>query len=133
MTSRDALRALVDASPADAVLSVPATWLVELLADRPAPGRGEPAAAAVDHTVQQVADQFNRGASTIRTWCETGALPGAYRFNGREWRIPASAIDAMQREQAKRHATPRTASRPARPADVSSWRKHLPNPAGRGE
>lgn len=127
MTSRDALRALVDASPADAMITVPKPWLSELLAEPLPVGQGEGTALAVDLTVQDVATQFKRGASTIRTWCERGDLPGAYRNRGREWRIPASAIEAMQREQARRHVTPRaTTSRNGKPTDISSWRSHMP-------
>lgn len=127
MTFRDALRALLAASPADAVLSVPAPWLADLLGDRDATGQPDATAHAVDLTVKEVAARFNRGASTIRTWCESGALPGAYRLNLREWRIPASAIEAMQRTQAARHRTPRTAQT-TRPANISAWRAHLPAP-----
>lgn len=116
----DALRALVAASPADAVLTVPRAWLAELIA--PVSTDAAPA-GSVDYTVAQVAQRFNRGASTIRTWCETDALPGAYRLNGREWRIPPAAIEAMQDRQREQHIAPR-ARTTARVADLGAWRKH---------
>ncbi len=118
------LAALVESAPPDAV--VPVRWIGELLA---AEGDGLAATTpAVDFTVDQLAAQFQRGPSTIRTWCGRGELPGAYRSHGREWRIPASAVASMQAAEAKRHAAaPRRAprSRP-RSTDITEWRNHLP-------
>lgn len=126
MTPRDALRALVDASPPDAVLSVPARWLSALLSDAMPPSR--PAEAlSLDLTVNDLAERMNRKPSTVRTWCERGELPGAYRNRGREWRIPPSAVEAMQREQAKQQRAPRSRPTARRGVtDLGAWRQHVP-------
>jgi excisionase family DNA binding protein len=123
---KSAIQALVAAAPGDAV--VPVRWLGELLADD---GQGATTAAtkdvvAIDLTVPQLAERFGRGPSTIRTWCENGQLPGAYRLNGREWRIPTSAVEAMQKEAAKR-PSPRTMpqTKRRRVSDIGEWRQHL--------
>ena len=30
--------------------------------------------------------------STVRTWANSGKLEGAFRLNGRDWRVPASTL-----------------------------------------
>lgn len=94
--------------------------------------RESPASAmepAVDLTVDQVADRFQRGTSTVRTWCASGEFPNAYRLHGREWRIPSADVEAMQAREAARHRA--SASKPAPvdradgEPDLSSWRRHL--------
>src|SRR5215475_7286848 len=99
LSLRSRLEALVAAAPDDA--NVPVRWLREILAEE-APDAsvyGE-TAVAIDFTVLQLAERFGRASSTIRTWCESGQLPGSYRLNGREWRIP---LAAAARCNARRH------------------------------
>ena len=64
----------------------------ELLGETP--GRDAHAPVPVDLTVAEVATRFGRRSSTVRLWVERGAFPGAYRFRGREWRIPPAALTA---------------------------------------
>ena len=73
---------------ADAQATIPAAEVLKRLpvsADSPnqAPG---------DLTLQQVATEVGRAVSTIRTWCNGRRLQGAYRLNGRDWRIPRAAL-----------------------------------------
>jgi excisionase family DNA binding protein len=89
------------------------------------PDLHEPSDAGVDMTVVQVAKRFGRKASTIRTWCAAGELPGCYRNRGREWRIPASAVEAMQRRQQSEQKTTRPKREPASTTDLSAWRRHV--------
>lgn len=70
-------------------------------------------------------------ASTIRTWCERGELAGAYKLHGREWRVPLSAIEAMQRKHAAQHQPPATGST-EKPVCIGEWRKYLPSDINRG-
>lgn len=131
MSLRASLEALVQAAPLDATVTV--RWLGELLAaaEGEAVRPRTPASdAVVDLTVQQVATRFGRGVSTVRTWLERGDLPGSYKNHGREWRIPVSAVEAMQRAQATQHhaSTPRPTT-PRHRADIGEWRKHLPHQA----
>jgi hypothetical protein len=55
-----------------------------------------------DLRVADLAARFHRSASTIRDWCEHARFEGAYKLNGRDWRIPQAAVEvfvAGQREQ----------------------------------
>lgn len=124
MSLRDAVAALVAAAPADA--TIPVRWLAEQLEADGVGARvsAEAPALAVDLTVEEVAALMRRGASTIRTWLARGELPGAYRNHGREWRIPRSAVEAMQRAQVKRG--PEKTATP--PVELSDWRKHMQRP-----
>jgi excisionase family DNA binding protein len=62
----------------------------------------EHAVAPPDLTVAELGGRFHRSRSTIRDWCEHGRFEGAYKLNGRDWRIPQAAVDvflARQRRQ----------------------------------
>lgn len=130
MTLRDVLSAI----PREAM--VPAGWVLDGLDQYVAdvqlnpnsPAASPPLTDPVDLTVAEVAAHFGRGASTVRTWLLRGDLPGAYRLNGRDWRIPRTAIATMQREQAKRHREKKTLTpRSTGATDLSTWRRHLPS------
>jgi hypothetical protein len=81
--------------------------------------------AGVDMTVEQLATRFGRKPSTIRTWCERGELPGCYRNHGREWRIPTTAIAAMQRAQSEPKSARPKSSRTGASTDLGEWRRHV--------
>ena len=53
----------------------------------------------VDFTVAELAARFHRSTSTVRDWCEHGRFGGAYKLNGRDWRIPQAAVDTFLAEQ----------------------------------
>ena len=126
MTLRDALSLL----PAEAM--VPVGWVRDqLAAESPGAGTVTPKDDGVDLTTADVGTMFNRSESTVRQWCADGLLPGSYRLNGREWRVPLSAVQAMQAAQAqsaKESSTPRPPSC-TRPADLGQWRQHMPRKA----
>jgi excisionase family DNA binding protein len=84
----------------------------------------------VDLTVEEVAAHFGKGTSTVRTWLGRGELPGAYRLHGREWRIPRSAIETLQRAEAKRQASAAEPAKMPPAVDLSDWRRHLPAKKG---
>jgi excisionase family DNA binding protein len=58
-------------------------------------GQTDLPAARADLTVAELATRFHRSASTVRDWCEHGRFEGAYKLNGRDWRIPLAALDAF--------------------------------------
>ena len=62
-------------------------------------GDAEPTAAPAEFTVGELATRFHRSASTIRDWCEHARFEGAYKLNGRDWRIPHVALDAFLAKQ----------------------------------
>ena len=51
-----------------------------------------------DFTVAEVGKFFNRSPVTIRTWIRDGRLR-AYRFQGREYRIPEAAVEEFQQKE----------------------------------
>ncbi len=122
---RDRIAALVASASPDTL--VPVRWLGELLAADDGAPEQQPAdmPSVVDLSVTEVAARFRKGPSTVRGWCKSGELAGAYLLHGREWRIPLTAIDALQRAQASKHAT-LTTSKPVQVADLGAWRAHLP-------
>lgn len=74
----------------------------------------EPAGNA-DLTAAELARRWNRGGSTIRTMCENGELPAAYKFRGREWRIPQASVRAYEAAERERGASDAADPLPARP------------------
>lgn len=79
---------------------VPVGWLLERLSATERPDHG--ADVEIDLTAEQVATLLGKQGSTVRAWCAAGSFPGAYRLNGRQWRIPRSAIAAFQQQQRER-------------------------------
>jgi excisionase family DNA binding protein len=88
----DRLRRLVDGVPDDAFVSLPAARIRAWLKESGSGG------FEADLTVREVGDLFGRSPITVRGWIRTGALR-AYRFRGKEWRIPVSALEEFRQEQ----------------------------------
>jgi hypothetical protein len=127
MTLRERLRALVDASDPDGLITMRTSWLRDQLEADGMTTEPVPATdLTVDLTVGDAARLLGRGESNIRTWIGTGALQGCYKFHNREWRIPRHSIAALQEREARAHAQRSTpvAFEPAE-AELSAWRKHL--------
>ena len=75
----------------DGDVTFPAPWLrAALEVEPPVP---------MDLTCAQAGVLLNRAESTIRGWCQSGAIPGSYRMRGREWRIPTASLRAYQERQ----------------------------------
>lgn len=58
-----------------------------------------------DYTIAEFAGLFNRSASTATQWCSAGLVPGAYKLQGRAWRVPRASV-ARFREAQRRPKTP---------------------------
>ena len=84
---------LLELLPDDAQVSV--RWIREQLARVPGVDEGGMAGLAAAEAGRVV----GRKASTIRNWCAAGELPGAYKLNGKEWRIPSEAVRAFAARQ----------------------------------
>src|SRR5205807_8012579 len=81
---------------------VPRDWLVEQLdhgAGRPSDFDFVAAQGSTDLTIVGLAELFGKRPSTVRAWVERGDFPGAYKLNGREWRVPLSAVEAFRDSQ----------------------------------
>ena len=79
---------------------------------------------APDFTAAELATRWGRGSSTVRTMCERGELAGAYRFRGREWRVPRATVltyEAAERGRAEvpSDPPPLRARRPGRAPGVN--------------
>jgi len=104
--SENTLRHVLTSLPPDALL--PVRWLLDQLnGDASEPVSTAPA----DFTVAQLAERFHRSPSTIRGWCEAGRFTGAYRLNGRDWRVPDGAVVAFLEAQK------------GRSSGLGNWRK----------
>jgi len=77
VTAKGLLRA-IESLPDEA--TVPVGWVRDQI------GAGEP--VEVDLTIEEFASMLERKASTVRGWMP---IEGAYKFRGREWRIPHDA------------------------------------------
>jgi len=100
MNLADRLRELAERLPPGTALTLTRDGLLELAADG---GQTPSDAPQADLTVAEVATRFHRAASTVREWCEHGRFEGAYKLNGRDWRIPLAAVDAFLAKQRGEH------------------------------
>ena len=97
MNLADRLRELAEHLPPGGSLTLTRDGLLDLAAADG--GQADQPAADADFTVAELATRFHRSASTVRGWCEHGRFEGAYKLNGRDWRIPKTAVDAFLSEQ----------------------------------
>jgi excisionase family DNA binding protein len=96
MSVGDRLRELAERMPPGGSLNLTREALLELAADD---GQFAQPAVRADATVAELAARFHRSPSTVRDWCERGRFEGAYKLNGRDWRIPPAALDAFLADQ----------------------------------
>jgi hypothetical protein len=93
----DRLRELAERLPQGVSVTLTRDGLLGLATEHaPDP---DPPAAPGDCTIAELAGRFRRSTSTIRGWCERGRFAGAYKLNGRDWRIPPAGVDAFLAQQ----------------------------------
>ena len=114
----DEVRALHEAMPPGTAISLPREVLGALLDGLSPPGGG--GRDVDDLTLQEAVERVGRALSTVRGWCSGGLLVGAYKLNGRDWRIPTAALDAFLRAQEERRARPPRGASAG--SDLSAWR-----------
>jgi hypothetical protein len=102
MVDRDALLRLAQALPDGTAVPVPVAWLCELLAGAET-ARTAPALPEMDLTLEEAGVVLHRSPVTVRGWCNTGLIEGAYRLRHRQWRIPRGALRAFQAAELKAH------------------------------
>lgn len=105
------LQRVAELLPDGASVTLPVEVLRALAEDSGADGSSDGEGALVDLTVGDVGKLIDRAPSTVRWWCQTGVLPGAYRLRNREWRVPRSALRTLRNgthpdrpRRASRHA-----------------------------
>jgi excisionase family DNA binding protein len=116
MSLREKLETMLEGMPVGSSVSLPVDWLRAQLEAEPADG--DPPDELL--TLEQVAQRVGRAEGTVRTWANSGDLEGAFKLNGRDWRVPASALERyIERQKEPNRATTRV----RKPSDVSAWRK----------
>jgi len=116
----ESLRTALAAMPAGSL--VPRDWLLEQLSGVSPLASESP--ALVDLTIGDLARLFGKRPSTVRAWVERSDFPGAYKLHGKEWRVPASAVEAFQNRQRRLKPSAR----------LSAWRAVMrPNTPARPE
>jgi excisionase family DNA binding protein len=97
VTIADRLRQLAEALPPGGSLTLTRVGLLELAgADA---SQADQEVTPADFTVAELAARFHRSGSTVRDWCERGRFGGAYKLNGRDWRIPQAGVNTFLAEQ----------------------------------
>lgn len=118
MNLADRLRELAERLPPGGFLTLSRDGLLELAAEDDGPAAC--ATLPADLTVAELAARFHRAASTVREWCEHGRFAGAYKLNGRDWRVPLAALDAFLAGQRGDRAVARLGAwRAVRRADLA--------------
>lgn len=111
---------VAESLPEGASITLSAEVLREALGAAPGPAASSPEACP-DLTVQQVADKYGRAASTVRSWITSGRLVGAYRFRGKEWRLPPEALRTFE-EAERSGGLPRGEPSGRKRGNLSDWR-----------
>ena len=118
MTDRlRALRAIVEDTPLDGTVTVPVTWLQDLL-----DAQGDSSEMRL-LTLEETAELVGRSVSTVRTWLNKGQLDG-FKLNGCSWRIRERAFQAFIERQESGEPEPSTI-RSSSSVDLGAWRKHI--------
>lgn len=110
---RDPISRLIDALPSGSA-SVTLTRS-DLVALRDA-NQGGPSVDG-DLTVEETASVVGRSTSTVRGWLSQGQLSG-YKLNGRDWRVPRTALQRFLNGQGKGHVGADQTI-----GDLSEWRR----------
>src|SRR3989304_4792394 len=118
MTLAQRIRQMITGMPADASVVLAVSSLEEWLKTE--------RTTTADLALDDVGELFGRSVSTVRGWCQAGLLPGAYKVNGRGWKIPQSAVKGFRDRQleATRTGCRRGGARARmRVIDTAAWRK----------
>lgn len=87
MSLKSELAAMVRTLPDGSAVSLPVNYLKGLLEADERAGGGPDRLL----TLEELAELAGRSVSTVRTWCNSGQIEGAFRLHGREWRVLESA------------------------------------------
>ena len=114
----DRLKAIIEGMPEGGSVSLPVTWLRDLLdAEGDSPGMGRLL------TLEEAGEFVSRSPSTVRTWLNTGRLDG-FKLSGRTWRIRESALRSfIERQESGEHEPPTIRS--PRSVELGDWRNHV--------
>jgi len=117
-----ALREIVRSMPSEGSVTLPVTWLRDLL-----DAEGDSSEGRL-LTLEETAELVSRSVSTVGTWLNTGKLDG-FKLNGRSWRIREGALRAFIEHQQSGDREP-PAIRSSASLDLGSWREHFKSENG---
>ena len=118
MSLASELDAITARMPPGSAVTLPVDFLRSLL-DQDA---GKPGGRDRLLTLDELAQVTGRATSTLRTWCNTGKITGAFRLHGREWRVPESAWERYLEGLKMGEATLERVH-PEGSVDLGSWRR----------
>ena len=124
MTIRERIQLIVGALSDATNVTLPVAELREWLSEDGAYTTHDDGEAVTDLTCEDMAAKFGRTAACVRGWCRAGSIPGAYRLNGREWRVPTAGLRAFLNGQRNGGSAgePRRTKARGRHGDLSAWR-----------
>lgn len=97
MTVLERLQGMVDVLPDEATVQLRIRDVREwLCGSAPRVDRSE---GPEDYTLPVLSVMLGRAESTLRAWCAAGRFHGAYRFNGKEWRVPPASFESFVARQ----------------------------------
>lgn len=118
MTIAERLRRAVQGLPEGASITLPVGVVRNWLSDLPEEADDN---RFGDLTVPELAAELDRAESTVRGWLNAGDIPQAYKLNGREWRVPRTAVrDFLDRQRDEDEGPGRIRSRGGKLGD---WRE----------
>lgn len=119
MTLAERLRMLASALPSDdSAVTLTRSDLLALVDG----AEHSPSLPTRDLTVEDVADETGRAASTVRGWLIDGKLRG-YKLNDRDWRIPWAALREYLDGQGRDGGPEMERLAPGEKVDITEWRK----------
>lgn len=123
----DRLRLLLEAVPPGGAVTLPRAAVAEWLEEDGQELPHDAQRPIADLTAEEIAQQFDRTPACVRGWCRAGRMPGAYRLNGREWRIPRATLAAyLEAERSGANRTSPSSNPPTLPSgavDLGAWRR----------
>ncbi len=123
------MRAFVEATAPGCALTIPREVVVEWLTADSIEDAPVDAQERDELTAAEWAALEHRSPGTVCAWLAAGLVPGAYKLNGREWRVPRAGIVAFKTEQARQHPAPERIERsvPNPPREAFDWREYRRN------
>lgn len=100
MSLHTVLARAVEFYPPGSVIPLPVDTIKQWLNDYPA---NDP---LKDFEVEEIADLEKRSPVTIRNWCRTGIIPGAYKLNKKTWKIPKASYQRFKENQQQPQEAP---------------------------
>ena len=73
----------------------------------------------------QAGEALGRSPSTVRDYCRAGLLDGAFRQQGREWRIPRASIGKFQAAQAAKATAKAAIVTGSNSVSLDAWRREI--------